>query len=409
MSERLIMHIDLDAFFASIEQRDHPEYQGRPLVVGAKPGRRGVVATCSYEARRYGVRSAMPISEAFKRLPPEAVYLRPDINRYGEVSQQIMTALQSLSPVVEKVSVDEAFLDITGMERLIGGPASIGQQAKQLIHDQVGLTASVGIGPNRLIAKLASDYQKPDGLTVVSADQVEAFLNPLPLTVLRGLGSKSAPILQRLGLCTVADVRQLSLLELRRHLGNLAGTNIYQQAQGIASNRLDDQSTRKSISKETTFDQDITDPAILRESLHWSAQEVGYVARQEQRKGSLVTLKIRFHGFDTHTRSRSLTTPTSADQEIFNIAWELYRNESWVDQPVRLIGLGISGWDGANNELERQPDLFGDPAPVTDARQDRLYQTLDEVSGRFGKHAIRLGSRRVDSKSDSGSGKKVSK
>ncbi|MCG7910664.1 MAG: DNA polymerase IV [Candidatus Thiodiazotropha taylori] len=403
MSERLIMHIDLDAFFASIEQRDHPEYQGRPLVVGAKPGRRGVVATCSYEARRYGVRSAMPISEAARRLPPEAVYLRPDINRYGEVSQQIMTALQSLSPVVEKVSVDEAFLDITGMERLIGDPASIGQQAKQLIHDQVGLTASVGIGPNRLIAKLASDYQKPDGLTVVSADQVEAFLNPLPLTVLRGLGSKSAPILQRLGLRTVADVRRLSLLELRRQLGNLAGTNIYQQAQGIASNRVDDQSTRKSISKETTFDRDITDPAILRESLHWSAQEVGYVARQEQRKGSLVTLKIRFRGFDTHTRSRNLTTPTSADQEIFNNAWELYRNESWDDQPVRLIGLGISGWDGADDEPERQPDLFGDPAPVSDERQDRLYQTLDEVSGKFGRHAIRLGSKRVDAKSGSGS------
>ncbi|MCG8027273.1 MAG: DNA polymerase IV [Candidatus Thiodiazotropha taylori] len=403
MSERLIMHIDLDAFFASIEQRDHPEYQGRPLVVGAKPGRRGVVATCSYEARRYGVRSAMPISEAARRLPPEAVYLRPDINRYGEVSQQIMTALQSLSPVVEKVSVDEAFLDITGMERLIGDPASIGQQAKQLIHDQVGLTASVGIGPNRLIAKLASDYQKPDGLTVVSADQVEAFLNPLPLTVLRGLGNKSAPILQRLGLRTVADVRRLSLLELRRQLGNLAGTNIYQQAQGIASNRVDDQSTRKSISKETTFDRDITDPAILRESLHWSAQEVGYVARQEQRKGSLVTLKIRFRGFDTHTRSRSLTTPTSADQEIFNNAWELYRNETWDDQPVRLIGLGISGWDGADDEPERQPDLFGDPAPVSDERQDRLYQTLDEVSGKFGRHAIRLGSKRVDSKSGSGS------
>ncbi|ODB92267.1 DNA polymerase IV [Candidatus Thiodiazotropha endoloripes] len=401
MSERMIMHIDLDAFFASIEQRDHPEYQGRPLVVGAKPGRRGVVATCSYEARRYGVRSAMPISEAARRLPQEAVYLRPDINRYGEVSQQIMTALQSLSPVVEKVSVDEAFLDITGMERLIGDAESIGRQAKQLIHDQVGLTASVGIGPNRLIAKLASDYQKPDGLTVVTADQVEAFLNPLPLTLLRGLGTKSAPILQRLGLSTVADVRRLSLLELRRQLGNLAGTSIYQQARGIASDRLDDQSTRKSISKETTFDQDITDPAILRESLHWSAQEVGYVARQEHRKGSLVTLKIRFRGFDTHTRSRSLNTPTSADQEIFKTAWELYRSESWDDQPVRLIGLGISGWDGAVDELQRQPDLFGDPALQTGARQDRLYQTLDEVSGKFGKHAIRLGSKRGDSKTES--------
>ncbi|MEW8624772.1 MAG: DNA polymerase IV [Candidatus Thiodiazotropha sp.] len=403
MSKRLIMHIDLDAFFASIEQRDHPEYQGRPLVVGAKPGRRGVVATCSYEARRYGVRSAMPISEAARRLPAETVYLRPDINRYGEVSHQIMSALQSLSPVVEKVSVDEAFLDITGMERLIGDAESIGHKAKQLIHDQVGLTASVGIGPNRLIAKLASDYQKPDGLTVVKADQVEAFLSPLPLTVLRGLGTKSAPILQRLGLRTVADVRRLSLLELRRQLGNLAGTNIYQQARGIASDSVNDQSTRKSISKETTFGQDITDPAILRESLRWSAQEVGYVARQEQRKGSLVTLKIRFRGFDTHTRNRRLATPTSADQEIFKTAWELYQNDPWGNQPVRLIGVGISGWDDAVDEEERQPDLFGDPQPKTDARQDRLYQTLDEVSGKFGRHAIRLGSKRANSKAGSGS------
>jgi DNA polymerase-4 len=394
MSERLIMHIDLDAFFASIEQRDHPEYQGRPLVVGARPGRRGVVATCSYEARRYGVRSAMPISEAARRLPDEAVYLRPDINRYGEVSQQIMSALQNLSPVVEKVSVDEAFLDISGMQRLFGDAESIGRKAKQLIHDRVGLSASVGIGPNRLIAKLASDFQKPDGLTVVTADQVEKFLAPLPLTVLRGLGTKSAPILQRLGLNTVADVRRLSLLELRRHLGNLAGANIYQQARGIASDRVHDQSARKSISKETTFGQDITDSAILRESLLWSAQEVGYVARQDNRKGSLVTLKIRFRGFDTHTRNRRLAIPTSADQEIFKTAWELYRSESWGDQPVRLIGLGISGWDGETDD-EMQTDLFGDADSEPDARQDRLYQTLDEVSGKFGKNAIRLGGGRV--------------
>ncbi len=396
MSNRLIMHIDLDAFFAAIEQRDHPEYRGRPLVVGAQPGKRGVVATCSYEARGYGVRSAMPISEAARRLPAEAVYLRPDIHRYRKVSQQIMSALQSLSPTVEKVSVDEAFLDITGMQRLIGDAESIGRKAKQLIRDQVGLTASVGIGPNRLIAKLASDHRKPDGLTVVTGDQVEAFLNPLPLTVLRGLGTKSAPRLQRLGLRTVADVRRLSLLELRRQLGNLAGTSIYQQARGIASDSVEDRSTRKSISKETTFDQDITDPMVLRESLHWAAREVGYVARQEQRKGSLVTLKIRFRGFDTHTRNHSLATPTSADQEIFKTAWELYRKGAWENQPVRLIGVGISGWDEAVDEEQRQADLFGDPQVETDARQDRLYKTLDEVSGKFGRQAIRLGRSKHD-------------
>ncbi|MES9927784.1 MAG: DNA polymerase IV [Candidatus Thiodiazotropha sp. 6PDIVS] len=402
MSTRLIMHIDLDAFFASIEQRDHPEYQGRPLVIGAKPGKRGVVATCSYEARRYGVHSAMPISEAARRLPPETVYLPPDINKYGAVSREIMTVLESLSPVVEKVSVDEAFLDITGMQRLIGDQETIGHRAKHLIRNQVGLTASVGIGPNRLIAKLASDYQKPDGLTIVQPDQVEDFLNPLPLTVLRGLGLKSAPILQRLGLKTVADVRRLSLLDLRRHLGSRAGTNIYEQARGIASDIINTQSTRKSISKETTFNEDITDPKILRDTLLWSAQEVGYIARHGNRKGSLVTLKIRFRGFDTHTRSRTLTMPTAADQDLFKAAWALYQNEQWHDQPVRLIGLGLSGWDGVNSVDATQGDLFDELQPIADAKQDLLYRTLDEVSGKFGKRSIRQGSQRYKNQADGG-------
>jgi DNA polymerase-4 len=394
MSQKLIMHIDLDAFFASIEQRDHPEYQGRPLVVGAEPGTRGVVATCSYEARRYGVCSAMPISEAARRLPPEAVYLRPSMHRYGEVSQQIMVALEGISPVVEKVSVDEAYLDISGMERLMGSPELIGNQAKKIIREAVELTASVGIGPNRLIAKLASDYQKPDGLTIVLPDQVQAFLNPLPLTVLRGLGVKSAPILQRLGLRTIADVRRLSLLDLRRHLGELAGTKIYEQAQGIASDRVHSGTERKSISKETTFSEDITESEILRDTLLWAAQEVGFVARQEQYKGSQITLKIRFRGFETHTRSRTLSIPTAADQEIFRQAWELYRAENWAGRPVRLIGLGISGWENHHSSLGGQSDLFDEMPTESDAKQDRLYETLDAVSEKFGRSSVRLGVRR---------------
>jgi DNA polymerase-4 len=396
MSQRLIMHIDLDAFFASIEQRDHPEYQGRPLVVGAEPGRRGVVATCSYEARRYGVHSAMPISEAARRLPPETVYLRPDITRYGEVSQQIMETLESLSPVVEKVSVDEAFLDISGMERLIGSPEEIGRRAKQLILQKVGLSASVGIGSNRLIAKLASDYQKPDGLTVVLKDQVQAFLDPQPLTVLRGLGIKSAPLLQRLGLRTVADVRRLSLLDLRRHLGELAGSKIYEQARGIASDSVHRDTERKSISKETTFNEDISDSEILRETLHWAAQEVGYIARQEERKGNIVSLKIRFRDFETHTRSRTLATPTSADQEIFHQAWALYRSEHWEGRKVRLIGLGISGWESDASQAMDQGDLFDELESETASKQDRLYETLDAVSKKFGRKSVRLGIRRQD-------------
>lgn len=387
------MHIDLDAFFASIEQRDHPEYQGRPLVVGAAPGNRGVVATCSYEARRYGVHSAMPISEAARRLPPETVYVRPSISRYVEVSRQIMSALESISPVVEKVSVDEAYLDISGMDRLIGTPETIAQRAKNLICETVGLTASVGIGPNRLIAKLASDFQKPDGLTVVLPDGVINFLDPLPLTALRGLGSKSAPKLQRIGLRTVGDVRQLSLLDLRRHLGNLAGTRIYEQARGIASDKVHSLATRKSISKETTFNQDITDLEILRETLHWAAQEVGYIARQENRIGRQVTLKVRYSNFETNTRIRAFTTPTSEDHKIFQQAWKLFLAEHRTGQAVRLIGLGITGWDSETNPLD-QGDLFHEQVSEPDPKQGRLYETIDEVSNKFGKRLIRLGTQR---------------
>ncbi len=392
------MHIDLDAFFASIEQRDHPEYRGRPLVVGAEPGNRGVVATCSYEARRYGVHSAMPINEAARRLPPETVYLRPNAARYSEVSQSIMEALEGISPLVEKVSVDEAFLDITGMQRLLGSPEVIGRKAKQVIHRTVDLTASVGIGPNRLIAKLASDYHKPDGLTIVPAEEVQTFLDPLPLTVLRGLGKKSAPVLQRLGLKTVADVRRLPLLQLRRLLGDLAGSKIHEQARGIASDRVHCGTERKSISKETTFAEDVRDRQILRDSLRWAAQEVGYIARQEQRKGNLVTLKIRFGNFETHTRSRTLAVPTAADQEIFRHAWNLYQTESWNGRAVRLIGLGISGWESLDSPVAHQGDLFGEMEAQSDTRGDRLYRTLDAVSEKFGRESMQLGVGRLKNK-----------
>jgi DNA polymerase-4 len=303
---RLVMHVDLDAFFAAVEQRDNPPWRGLPLAVGAEPGRRGVVATCSYEARRYGVHSAMPISEAARRLPPETIYVRPSMNRYARVSWQIMEVLETISPLVEKVSIDEAYLDVTGLERLMGPPEVIGRLTKERIREAVGLTASVGIGPNRLIAKLASDVDKPDGLTVVLLEKVGTFLDTMPLSVLRGVGAKTAPRLERLGVTTVGDLRCLSLEVLRRHLGARAGTQVHLQALGIADDRVYPASERKSISKETTFGEDITDPAVLKDTLRWAAQEVGYLARHEQRKGLVVTLKIRFSPFQTHTRSRTL-------------------------------------------------------------------------------------------------------
>ena len=385
---RLIMHVDLDAFFAAIEQRDNPQWRGLPLVVGAEPGRRGVVATCSYEARRYGVHSAMPISEAARRLPPETVYVRPSMERYARVSRQIMEVLGTLAPVVEKISIDEAYLDVTGLERLVGPPEVIGRRAKAAIRKAVSLTASVGIGPNRLIAKLASDAQKPDGLTVVPSEQVSAFLDPMPLSVLRGVGVKTAPRLERLGLKTVGDVRRLSLEELRRHLGARAGTQVHLQARGIADDQVHAASERKSISKETTFAEDVSDATILKDTLRWAAQEVGYLARHEGRKGVVVTLKIRFRPFETHTRSRTLRVLTENDMEIFQAAWGLFQAEPWTGRPVRLIGLGLSGWE----PTAMQPDLFAaDEAPDSHPREDRLHETLDAIRTKFGQGTIQRG------------------
>jgi DNA polymerase-4 len=386
---RLIMHVDLDAFYAAIEQRDHPEWRGRPLVVGTAPGQRGVVATCSYEARRFGVHSAMPIAQAVRRLPPETVYVRPRMARYAQVSEQVMAVLATISPLLERVSIDEAYLDVSGLAALVGPPAVIGQRVKARIWDAVGLTASVGIGPNRLIAKLACEARKPDGLTVVPAEQVDAFLAPMPCTALRGVGAKTAPKLAQLGVETVADVRRLPLETLRRHLGARAGAHLAQQAQGIADDRVDSARPRKSISKETTFPEYVTDPCLLADTLRWAAQEVASLARQAQRLGHVVTLKIRFHPFETHTRSRTLKVPTADEGALFRTAWSLFQTAPWSGRPVRLIGLGISGWPDL--DVTGQPDLFDALVAEPQPQPDRLAATLDAIRSRFGPQAIQRG------------------
>jgi nucleotidyltransferase/DNA polymerase involved in DNA repair len=263
---RLIMHLDMDAFYAAVEQRDDPALCGRAVVVGAQPGGRGVVATCSYEARRFGIRSAMPINEAYRRCP-DAVFLRPRMTHYRAVSREVRAVLGRLVPLVEPISIDEAYLDVTGLERLIGPPRDIGQHLKDAIRAAVGLTASVGIGPNRLVAKIASDAEKPDGLVVIQPDEVAGFLGPLPVGVLRGVGSRTLVRLERLGIHTVADLRARSPAELQRHLGSRAAVGLHQQAHGIASDQVGERAPRKSLSRETTFGRDILDPRILRQTL----------------------------------------------------------------------------------------------------------------------------------------------
>jgi len=385
MQQRWIMHVDMDAFYAAIEQRDDPRLRGRPVVVGARPGGRGVVATCSYEARRFGIHSAMPIGEAYRRCP-EAIYLRPRMAHYAAVSRRIRGVLADLSPVVEPVSIDEAFADISGLDRLIGPPDAIGQRVKQQIRSAVGLTVSVGIGPNRLIAKLASDFEKPGGLTVVMPERVQDFLDPQPVSVLRSVGPRTLAKLQRLGVRTIADLRRQRPASLQAAVGPRQARQLLAQAQGVASAVVHPDTARKSISKETTFAEDQTSLGLLQATLRGLAAEVAARARRERVAGRVVTLKVRFQGFETHSRQRRLSQPTDSERVLLAESWSLFQHGRLPQRPVRLIGVGLAE---LGTPLPQQGDLF--EAPAAAARERRLAAALDAVNARFGSDTLRLG------------------
>jgi DNA polymerase-4 len=382
---RWIAHMDLDAFFASCEQLEQPEYRGLPVVVGTRPGHRGVVAAASYEARRFGIHSAMPIAEAFRRCP-DAVYLRPDMVKYQRYSAQVFQILETITPAVEAASIDEAYLDVSGLEKLSGTAEAIGREIKQRIHTETGLTASVGIGPNRLIAKLGSEYRKPDGLTVITPEQALDFLAPMPVSNLRGLGKQTLKIFNRLGIRTVAQLRTLPLELLEQHLGEKAAANFHRQAFGIASDQIHQEQRRKSISKETTFETDIRDHTVLHDALRRLAADVARTARREGLSGFVVTLKIRFAGFDTYTRQYKRTAATCDERDMLKTVWRLFLEGKLPDKPVRLIGIGISDWE---QDQPAQPDLFSQPLQQED--KQRLLKTIDAVTEKFGRNLLQVG------------------
>jgi DNA polymerase-4 len=374
---RAIAHVDMDAFYASVEQRDHPELRGRPVIVGADPRGRGVVSAASYEARVFGVRSAMPISRA-ARLCPQGVFVRPDMRKYGVVSGQIMAILGDFSPLVEPVSIDEAFVDLTGTERLFGPAAATVGVIKRRIAEEVGLRASAGLAANKFVAKVASDFRKPDGLVVVAPGSEPTFLAPLPVDRLWGVGKATARTLASLGIATIGQLQILPRALLVTRLGP-HGDTLRELALGRDDRPVTPWSAPKSMGAETTFGRDLTDRGRLEVTLRGQAERVAAELRAEGVSAARVTLKLRFSDFRTITRSHT-ADPTQDGLELWRRAGALLAREH-LPEPVRLIGISASS---LRSEASGQLDLL-DPNAV---RRERLGRVVDRITRRFGSRAL---------------------
>ncbi len=376
---RTILHLDMDAFFASVEQRDHPELCGKPLLIG-HDGPRGVVATASYEARPFGCRSAMPMVTA-KRLCPQAIVLPVRGERYREVSQQMFAILEEYSPLVEPLSIDEAFLDLTGTERALGDPIAVAKQMKDRIRRELGVTASVGVAPNKFLAKLASDMNKPDGLTVIREENIDHVLPPLPVTKLWGIGPATAAKLEPLGIRMIGDLRDMPLDSVRRILGGEAERYV-QLAHGIDHRPVAPDRQAKSIGHEQTFNVDVEDRDEVRRVLLDEVEQVGARLRRHGLQARGVSLKIRFGNFETITRSTTLKQPTNITGELWQAAKGLFK--AWSFEPVRLIGVMAEKLTAG----EEHAELFVDQDRE---RHRRLDEVADRINERFGQTAIRRG------------------
>lgn len=377
---RRIIHLDMDAFFAAIEQLDNPAYRGKPVIVGGAPHARGVVSTCSYEARKYGIHSAMPLREAGRRCP-HGIFVPGRMQRYREVSAAIMKLLREYTPLVEPLSCDEAFLDVTGSQQLFGPAEEIARQIVDRIASELGLSASVGVAPNKFLAKLASDLQKPKGFVVIREEEVLSFLAPLPISRIWGVGPKTTVQLKKMGLKTIGDLQQLTLAFLRDKLGDL-GVHLYRLARGVDDRPVEPTATVKSIGHETTFQEDTANRELLEETLWRLSEKVARRLRRKGLVGKVITIKIRDQDFHTITRRSTLYQPTDFEEEIFQTAHRLAEANDWGRKPLRLIGVSVSGLQ--TRESVQEP-LFG-AASAEDLRA--LHQTLDQIRDRFGEKAI---------------------
>jgi len=388
--QRTILHVDMDAFFTSVEQRDRPELRGKPVVVGAPPDQRGVVAAASYEARKFGIHSAMPSREAYRRCP-HAVFLPPNGKRYGEVSRQIHGIFERFTPLVEPLSIDEAFLDVSGAERLLGTGPEIARKIKDAIHEETLLTASVGVAPNKFLAKLAGDLEKPDGLTVVPASReaIAAFLAPLPISRIWGVGKVTQAQLEAAGISTIGQLQDVTETRLGRILTPHVARHLLRLAWGEDHREVETDYEEKSISNEHTFTHDCDDPVEIRAVLGDLVDNVGRRLREAEKLAGLARLKLRWQGFETITRQRPLDPPVCDDFSLRAAAEKLLAGEELV-KPVRLIGFGVAK---LVEEAAEQLSLFEDDRKERE-RKERLSEVADTIRSKFGKKSIRRGSSR---------------
>jgi DNA polymerase-4 len=379
---RAILHVDMDAFFATVEQLDHPEWRGKPVIVGS-PGARGVVSAASYEARRFGVHSAMPSARA-KRLAPGAVWAPVRFERYGELSRAVRRVFESVTPRVQPTSIDEAYLDVTPASAAAPHPVELARRIQAEV-DGMGLSCSIGVAATKTVAKVASDFDKPHGLTVVWPGEEAAFLAPLPVRALQGVGPATEKQLQRLGMRTLADLQALDDVTALQVLGD-HGPALVRRAKGQDTSEVHAPREAKSLSKEHTFTRDISSAEEVEDALRDLAAKVGERLRRKGLAGRTVTVKLRFADFTTKTVRRTLAAPTDLEADFLPVALSLLRGAWSPGIGLRLLGLGLSGFD----EPARQLDLFEPRSEETDRRR-ALAEGMDAVRRRFGDDAVRLG------------------
>ncbi len=395
MASNIILHIDMDAFFASVEQMDDPSLRSKCVVVGGK-SQRGVVAAASYEARKYGIHSAMPIFQA-RRKCRNLVIVPPRRKRYVELSRQIMAILREFSPLVEPISIDEAFVDITGCRRLHGTCDRIAAAMKEKILRGVGLTCSVGVAPNKFLAKIASDLDKPNGLTVISRDQMPGFINTLVVEKVPGVGQQARKILSSLGIVTLGQVRDCPPAVLIKKLGKF-GHRLMALSRGEDDSPVTPHSDAKSISTETTLSQNTLDRELLSGYLLSQSQSVARQLRRKQVRSRTITLKIKTADFKLSSRSRTVSRPIQSAERIYQVALDLFHQFS-LTQAVRLIGVGAGALQPDSTPV--QASLFPDGRQVRDHKWEKVDRAMDAVVERFGEQAVVRGKLGDESKDES--------